>query len=209
MTNPSKSIAFFDFDGTVTYSDTMFRFFRYAKGAWRYWFSFLLLSPVFVLYKLRLMSGRRAKEISLTFLFKGISEEELKNIGRNFCREKMNGLLRPKAMEKIHWHLEQGHEVFIVSASACEWLEPWCREQGLKVICTKLLYDKKGLFTGKIDGTNNNGPEKARRIKEAVNLALFDNIYAYGDTAGDKEMLALAHHAEYKPFRNRKLNIAI
>ncbi len=202
MTAPRRTIAFFDFDGTVTYSDTMFRFFRYALGARRYWLSFFLLSPVFVLYKLKLMAGQKAKELSLSFLFKGTSKEELRNLGRNFCREEMSGLLRPTAMERIRWHREQGHDVYIVSASACEWLEPWCKEQDMPVICTHLLYDEEGRFTGKIDGKNNNGPEKARRIQTELTLSLFEEIYAYGDTAGDREMLALAHHAEYKPFRN-------
>ena len=74
-----KTIAFFDFDGTITTQDTMFVFFKYAKGTWMYYFYVLLLSPVFVLFKLKLLPGQIAKEISLIVLFKGISKEELKN----------------------------------------------------------------------------------------------------------------------------------
>lgn len=203
MTAPERSIAFFDFDGTVTYSDTMFAFFRYAVGPFRYVFFLLLLSPVFALYKLKLLPGQKAKELSLTFLFKGMRKDRMENLGRGFCREKMNGLIRPQAMEKINWHRSRGHEVFIVSASAGEWLDPWCRENELPLLCTRLLYDESGVFTGKIDGKNNNAIEKERRIKEAVNLTLFQKIYAYGDTSGDREMLDLAHMAQFKPFRRK------
>lgn len=203
MKAPERCIAFFDFDGTVTYSDTMFAFFKYAVGPVRYVFFFLLLSPVFALYKLRLLPGQKSKELTLGFFFRGMKKDGLENLGRNFCREKMNGLIRPQAMEKINRHKTMGHEVFIISASAGEWLEPWCRENQLSVLSTRLLYDESGTFTGKIDGKNNNGPEKERRIREAVNLSLFEKIYAYGDTAGDREMLALAHVAQFKPFRQK------
>ncbi len=203
MNAPERCVAFFDFDGTVTYSDTMFAFFRHAVGAFRYVFFFLFLSPIFILYKLKILPGQKAKELSLFFLFRGMKKDVLENLGRHFCREKMNRLIRPRAMEKINWHKNMGHEVFIVSASAGEWLEPWCKENELSVLCTRLLYDKSGAFTGKIDGKNNNGPEKERRIREAVNLSLFHKIYAYGDTSGDREMLALANIAVFKPFRQK------
>lgn len=201
MTASERSIAFFDFDGTVTYSDTMFAFFKYAVGPFRYVLFFLLLSPVFVLYKFRLLPGQKAKELSMAFLFRGMHKGTLEKLGRDFCREGMSELIRPEAMEKINWHRSLGHEVFIVSASAGEWLEPWCLENELPVLCTRLLYDESGAFTGKIAGKNNNGPEKERRIREAVNLSLYQTIYAYGDTAGDREMLELAHVVCFTPFR--------
>lgn len=200
MTASERSIAFFDFDGTVTCSDTMFAFFKYAVGPFRYFFFFLLLSPVFALYKLRLLPGQKAKELSLTFLFRGWKKERLENFGRDFCREKMPELIRPVAMKKIRWHKRMGHEVYIVSASAGEWLEPWCLENELPVLCTRLLYDESGTFTGKIAGRNNNGPEKERRIREALDLSIYQTIYAYGDTAGDREMMALARIAYFKTF---------
>jgi len=47
---------------------------------------------------------------------------------------------------------------------------------------------------------NCNGKEKVSRIKEAFNLADFETVYAYGDSSGDKEMLAIATHAHFRPF---------
>jgi phosphatidylglycerophosphatase C len=60
---------------------------------------------------------------------------------------------------------------------------------------------KNGVVTGKIDGKNCNGKEKAKRIKQAINLNEYDSIYAYGDSAGDKQMLALATYTYYKNFK--------
>ena len=55
--------------------------------------------------------------------------------------------------------------------------------------------------TTKID--NNNAEEKVARIKAAYNLADYDEIYCYGDSNGDKAMLALGTKAFYKPFRGK------
>jgi phosphoserine phosphatase len=60
---------------------------------------------------------------------------------------------------------------------------------------------KQGIITGKISGRNCHGDEKVCRIKEHFNVSQFSEVIAYGDSAGDKEMLALAHRRYYKPFR--------
>ena len=48
---------------------------------------------------------------------------------------------------------------------------------------------------------NCHGKEKVRRINEAFNLADYSSVYAYGDTPGDRYMLAIANYKFYKPFR--------
>lgn len=200
MSEAGKTIAFFDFDGTMTTADTMFVFFKFARGSALFYLVFVLLSPVFVLYKLKLLSGHFAKEAALFMLFKGISQEKLQNFGVDFCEKKLETLLRKKALERWQWHKSQGHEVWIVSASCEEWLRPWADKNGMPLICSSLEY-KNGRFTGRLRGKNCNGPEKARRIGETVDLSKYQNIYAYGDTSGDKQMLALATYPEFKPFR--------
>jgi HAD superfamily hydrolase (TIGR01490 family) len=110
-------------------------------------------------------------------------------------------LLRPGAVDKLKWHQQQGHEVVIVSASPTHWLKPWCDIHGFTCISTELeIVDHK--ITGKINGLNCHGEEKVRRIREKYLLSSFDAIYAYGDTEGDKPMLAIAGFSYYKPFRN-------
>ena len=44
------------------------------------------------------------------------------------------------------------------------------------------------------------GIEKVNRINEVINLKEYLNIYAYGDSNGDKQMLKIATHAYYKYF---------
>ena len=49
-----KKIYCFDFDGTLTTSDTLLEFIRYAKGTGRFLMVFLMYSPLLVLMKLQL-----------------------------------------------------------------------------------------------------------------------------------------------------------
>jgi phosphoserine phosphatase len=57
----------------------------------------------------------------------------------------------------------------------------------------KLLEIKKGRHTGRYVRGDCDGPEKARRIRERIALDEYATIYAYGDRAEDREMLALAN----------------
>ncbi len=70
-------------------------------------------------------------------------------------------------MERIEWHKEQGHEVVIVSASIECWLKPWCEQNKLNLIGTKMkMEDSK--VTGKFLSKNCYGIEKANRVKKRI-----------------------------------------
>lgn len=147
--------------------------------------------------KLRLIPNWKAKEIVLTYFLKGLGEEEVEQVAREFTTEVIPRLLRPKAIEQIKKHQENCDDIYLVSASAENWLKSWCDQIGIKIIGTKLeVID--GKITGKIDGNNCYGQEKVARIKAEINISKYSEIYAYGDSNGDKEMLALADHAYYR-----------
>ena len=81
------------------------------------------------------------------------------------------------------------------------WLKPWCNENNLDLIATKLEI-KNGIVTGNFLSKNCYGIEKANSVNEVYDLNDYDHIYAYGDSRGDKELLALADESFYKPFRD-------
>jgi phosphatidylglycerophosphatase C len=192
-------LALFDFDGTLTRTDTMFAFIQYAKGQSKLFSSFLALSPYLILHRLGLYNTEKAKKRLLSYHFRGMSQEELQRLGMNFCLNLLPTLFRDEALEKLHFHRSKGHTVYIVTASLDLWVQPWLDLQGLPGICTRIAWEE-GRFMGEFVGTNCNGPEKARRILEAVDLKRFERVYAYGDSKGDKEMMALAHRSFYRSF---------
>jgi HAD superfamily hydrolase (TIGR01490 family) len=193
-------IAFFDFDGTITRRDTLFEIIRFQKGSIAMYAGMLLLSPVLVMFRLKLLSNQRTKEIVLGWFFRDTSLAQFRTLCEAFCRHRLPTLLRPAAVAAIKDHQSKGHLVVVVTASAQDWVAPWCVAMGITCIATKLEVKDERL-TGKILGLNCNGEEKVCRIRAQYQLEQYENIYAYGDSNGDKAMLAIAGTAIYKPFR--------
>ena len=77
-----------------------------------------------------------------------------------------------------------------------EWIEPWASKYGAQVVGTE-LEAVSGTLTGRLNGANCRGGEKARRIAALVDLKSYDKIYAYGNSSGDREMLLLADEKVY------------
>ena len=76
----------------------------------------------------------------------------------------------------------------------------WCADQGLELAATEAEV-AAGRITGNFAGANCHGPEKVRRIKALLDPADYAPVHVYGDSGGDREMLALATEPHYKPFR--------
>jgi len=197
-------LALFDFDGTITTDDSLIKFIRFVIGDARFIMGIAIISPMLVAYKLKLIPNYKAKQYMLSYFFKGLSEEKFMQVANKYSLKHIDTILRPKAMEKIGWHKEQGHKIVIVSASIECWLKPWCDKHNLDLIATKLEI-KDGIVTGKFLTKNCYGMEKAHRVQEEYSLDDYDYIYAYGDSRGDKELLGLADEWLYKPFVKPKI----
>lgn len=197
-----KAIAFFDFDGTITTNDTLLEFIRFYRGGFRFALGFLLLSPVMVLMKLGLIPNWRAKEWVMRYFFGGESLQLFNNKCTEFASSWIPKYVRPQAMEAIRRFQSDGIAVVVVSASPENWVKPWCEHIGVDCLATVLTVSEDKI-TGTIHGRNCYGDEKVKRIRERYDLSAITTIYAFGDTSGDKPMLALANKAVYKPFREK------
>lgn len=195
-----KGIAFFDLDGTLTTKDTLLEFIKYSKGTRKFWFGFLLYSPYIIAYKTGLITNQKAKEKILIFFFRNMPVDDFQKVCDRFAEKKIPGLIRSGARKEIENLKKKGIIIVIVSASPRNWLQKWVEAQQAELIATELAI-KDNRLTGKISGLNCYGVEKVRRIKEEYDLSEYDEIYAYGDSAGDKPMLSLAQHRFMKPFR--------
>ncbi len=192
-------IAFFDFDGTITSKDTLFEIIRFQKGPAALYAGMALLSPLLVMFRLKLISNHRMKETVLQFFFRNTPLDVFQQQCNDFCRLRLPALLRPKALNAIAWHQAEGHKVYIVTASAENWVAPWSETLGIPCLGSRLQIND-GRVTGLLTGPNCNGNEKVCRIREAVHLTTFETVYAYGDSNGDREMLALAQHKGFRAF---------
>lgn len=199
-----KKIYCFDFDGTLTTSDTLLEFIKYAKGRSRFLMVFLMYSPLLVLMKLHLYPNWKAKQQIFAHLFAGTRIEKFDALCRGFAEESQH-LLRPKGITLVHEALVAGAQVFIVSASIDNWVRPFFdirNLKGVQVLGTQIEVED-GKLTGRFKSNNCYGKEKVHRITEV--LKSFERseyeIEAFGDSRGDKEMLAFADKGHFKPFR--------
>jgi HAD superfamily hydrolase (TIGR01490 family) len=194
-------IAAFDFDGTLTYRDTLIPFLLFVCGPFKLVFALILLTPMFFGYALKIFNRQQVKEALLKMTIGGVSLEILKKQGQEFAEGKLMGLLRPEGMARLQWHQNQGHRCILVSANLDVYLNPWAKITGFHdVVCSKLDVDEHKCLTGKLIGKNCRAHEKVVRLKQLLVERDLYTVYAYGDSAGDKEMLEWADFPYYKKF---------
>jgi phosphatidylglycerophosphatase C len=191
------ALALFDFDGTITFRDSFAGFIKYTVGPTRFYMGVTCLAPVVAGFFLGLIPAWRAKELMSIFFFWGRDVRKFEELASKYSQEELPKIVREIARKRIEWHRERGDTVVVVSASIESWLKDWCEMQGIHLIATKL--EVKGeRISGRFLTKNCSGREKIRRIEERFDLSGFDYIYAYGDSAGDREMLALADEGYYR-----------
>ena len=204
MTNDSKKcLHLFDFDGTLTYRDSMIDFAIFCRGKKNYYQGLLLLSGPLLAWKMGFLSDERIKCRFLKHFFQGYSQTTLFQLGMKYASERLPQILRPIAMENIRLLQSQSHqEICIVSASLDIWLQAFCQQWDLNLICTRAAFDEHGLFHSHLEGPNCSGVEKARRVQEVYNLNDYAEVIAYGDHHGrDGALFVLADQYHYRPFR--------
>jgi len=192
-------LVLFDFDGTLTTKDSFLEFIKHCNGRVNFLLGFFLLSPILVLYKIGLIKNWKAKEVVLTYFFKGQLDSKFESCCQEFALKKINEIINPQALNRLMERKNESFRIIIVSASAEYWIRPWSDRLGVELIGTQLeMIDNK--LTGRISGKNCYGNEKVNRIKEIVDIGDYEVIEAYGDSSGDREMMKLATIKYYKTF---------
>ncbi|MCE3291055.1 MAG: family hydrolase [Caulobacter sp.] len=190
MTDPLHELGMvaFDFDGTMTVKDSFTAFLKWRAGSLRYTIGCLKLTPQIVVYLFDRNRGK-LKAAAVREFLKGSRQEQLQE--------------RPDAVDTWRRWRTKGAKTIIVTASPDFVVAPFARGLGADgLIGTELAYDADGRCLGVFAGQNCRGPEKVRRLKEVYGEDLRLTA-AYGDTAGDKEMLAIADEAGYRVFKGR------
>ena len=190
-------LALFDFDGTITTTDTWTPFMRLAVRPARIVAGQMLLAPVVVGYRLGLVSSSTGRRAAARVAFRGEDAAAVRRLGEHYAATILPGRVRPEALERIAWHRSRGDQIVIVSASLDVYLLPWCRSLGLDCICT-ILEERGGRLTGRyLDGDCTQG-EKVNRLRQRYELSRYAVVHAYGDSGEDREMLELAQRKFYR-----------
>ena len=195
----AKRLAIFDFDGTITIRNT-FAGFLFRAVPWHRQCIFLMAIPfMMIAFRFGWLSVKGSHRFLVGYLLRRQPLEHLERVGERFAQGMLRRLIRPAAAERIAWHRVHGDDVVVVSASYEYWIRPWCLTQGIDWICSTLE-----VIDGRATGRSTcvcDGEQKVIQLRQRYCLESYDTIYAYGDSEGDREMMRLADHAEYAPFR--------
>ncbi|MBQ8716009.1 MAG: HAD-IB family hydrolase [Prevotella sp.] len=192
-----RKIVAFDFDGTLTNKDSLLEFIRDVHGTTALWCGFLLYAPILILMLLKCYPHGKAKEKIFSYFFKGMSINEFNAVCQQFAASHRH-LLRPKGVAAIEEAQAAGAAVVIISASVDNWVQPFFPT--VKVLGTQIEV-RDGLLTGRFLTENCFGQEKVNRLLAVYPDRADYHLTAYGDSQGDRELLAFADEAHYKPFR--------
>ncbi len=193
-----KKLYLFDFDGTLTYKDTMFLYLKFYNSM-KFYVQFVKHIPLFVLLKLKLADAEKVKKSFISSILKGESRTKIEKKSQSFFEKYQDEIFRVNALEFINNIDRTQTESYIVSASLDIWVKPFAEKLEMKLLSTRAEF-KNDIFTGNFIGKNCNGPEKVKRIIETVNERKFDKIIAFGDTSGDREMLSWADKSHFEFF---------
>lgn len=194
-------VAAFDFDGTLTWRDTLLPFLRRLLGTPNFLWLLFACSPWLIAFALRLISNHHAKARLLQAALAGRSVAEVQRCAQAFVQTYLPGQWRPWALQQLVQHQQAGHRCLLVSASTSLYMHLVGSSLGVDtVLCTEMEV-AKGRYTGQLATPNCHGEEKVRRLQAWLATEYGERtpvLHAYGDTSGDHPMLRLAQQAWYR-----------
>jgi phosphatidylglycerophosphatase C len=189
------TVAVFDFDKTLSTRDNVLPFLVAASGRAAVALTLLRAVPDVARGRRDDVKARLSRQLA------GRDAAELDELARAFAADVTAHHLRPDVVARAEWHAEHGHQRVIVSASYAVYLDPIAAELGFDAALATRLEVQDGRLTGRLAGANVRRAEKVRRLDEWL-AGRTATIWAYGDSAGDHELLERADHAiRVRPIR--------
>ena len=189
-------VAVFDVDGTLTVRDCVRPFLERVGGKVGIARA-VLRRPVASLGAGFRRDRDRMKEIVVGGVLRGRAVADVEALGETFAREVHDGWMRPDTLSRLRWHQAAGHRTALVSASLGPYLRPLGQQLGVDaVLCAEPLREGDRYGDG-LDGANCRAAEKVRRLDAWLDANELRDaaIWAYGDSRGDRELLARADHS--------------
>ena len=189
-----KSIAIFDFDGTLYTKDSFVEIckFIYRRSPHRIVFVPLQFFG-FLLFKLRLLTAKQFKVLFCIYLY-GMTPSRLCNLLVLFWENEPSESFNNEVLNKAKELSAENTECVCVSASPELFLRPVIKHLGFQLIGTKLEYNK-GFYL--IIGKNCRAKEKINRIFQLYPQNTTHIRYAISDNHDDIELLSLATESQY------------
>lgn len=195
---PSGRVVAFDVDGTLTTRDCVVPFLRTLAGT-------LSLSVGLACHFRRLVPAVRRRErdtlkaLATEVAFGGRRVDEVDTVARSFALRVIGEWIRPDTFAVLNAHKAAGATVVLVSASYGVYLRPFAEHLGIDHVIATEVEHNGVVHSGRLLGGNCRGAEKRRRLHAWLDAERGGRanveLWAYGDSAGDAELLADADHS--------------
>jgi len=198
---PSRPIAAFDFDGTLTHKDSVVTFLKWKAGPAAF-YAKLLQRPQYLWGMIAARSRGESKLAMINWVLGETVDVEFEEAVQSFFEAHKSSLLRPDALKAWETHAKLGHERVIVTGAMETLVQPFASHLGAnRVIGTRVGFDpvNKRLLS---ESPNCIREQKVLRLREVYGEDV-SLIAAYGDTKGDFEMLKIAQQPHYRVFKDR------
>jgi phosphatidylglycerophosphatase C len=177
-------------------------FLAWRASAPRFVSGMLKLAPAAITYVLN-RDRNVLKASTVSEFLTGTPRDALDREAEAFAAAVWDRFMRPDALETWTDWGRRGAERVIVTASPESLIAPFAARLGAdRLIGTRLRFDAEDRVAGDFLGVNCRGPEKVRRLRAVfgpqVTLAA-----AYGDSAGDHEMMEIAEVKGLHAFSGR------
>ncbi len=204
MASSKPIVAAFDFDDTLITRNTLWDFLWFISNPVLFFWNIFLVSPSLCLFAAKQISNTAVKQRLLTRFIGAMDEQAFAQHCKLYAA-RLDKIANVAGLECVKRHQNNGDTVLIISASAEDWITPWARTHNISTVIATRLERQNGKLTGRLNGPNCHGQEKATRF-----LAQFPDrenyqLYMYGDGKSDKAMFALANHVYKKHFDTESL----
>ena len=193
-------IAAFDVDGTLTRRDCVVPFIRQVAGT-RPMVKQLALGARRSIPAVVRRDRDCLKALGAHAAFAGRDVAEVQQLADVFAADVFATGLRPDQWSAMSRHAAAGDQIVLVSASFEIYLRPLAELLGANDVLAVRLETDGDIFTGNLVGPNCRGPEKVRRLNEWLDEhhggRANVHVTAYGDPAGDRELLLDSDTAVY------------
>lgn len=192
MPDAPTTLAAFDFDGTITTCDSLREFVGGLVGRGGFAAGVVRSAPWLLGAWTGACDRGVAKAHFLAATLGGMTRQELEEAAQHFAARELPALVRPEMLARVQAHKRLGHRLVLVSASPSIYLRPWAAQAGFDAVLSTELEFAGDRFSGRLASANCWGPEKTRRLREWLTGEQPASMYAYGDSRGDRELLAMA-----------------
>lgn len=187
-----KTLALFDFDGTLCLKDSFTQFIFYTLSKRHIFRQGVKILPWIQGYYLNLYPAHAMRAKLYSQMFSQQNLQEIQQLAWEYSHELLEHL-NPVLFAQLKQHQTLGHDVVIVSASLDLYLQPIAQHLDVALICTE-TQKQHNILTGQYTSPDCSGEQKKLRITDIYDLKNYTYIYAYGNSYEDEQMLGLAHY---------------